>query len=73
MPEPTTKIEWIIVLAAAALVLGWRWSSAPDWYGIIRVAMMGLGGLVVLVLVLIVMVAVVSGLAGMIGKLKKRS
>ena len=52
---------------------GWSRAALPDWYEVIRGAMMGLGGLVVVGLMLIVMVAVVSGLAGMIGKLKKRN
>lgn len=73
MTHLRTGTENVMIVVAVALVFGWSWGQAPDWYGMIRTVMMIAGGLVVIVLVLVVSIAIISGVMGMIGKLKKRS
>jgi hypothetical protein len=61
-----------IARSAGFLLAGLDHAFSNDWFGILRVVMMVLGGLVVIAIVLIVMIAVVSGIMGMAGKLRKR-
>lgn len=73
MTHLRTRTENVMIVVAIALVFGWSWGQAPEWYGMIRTVMMITGGLVVLVLVLVVSIAIISGVMGMAGRLKKKS
>ena len=71
MTSRRNKAEVSLILVASVLVVGWSWGGATDWFGILRMVMMVLGGLVVITLVLIVAIAIISGVIGMIGNLRR--
>ena len=61
------------IVATAAMMFLWAGFAMPDWFGMLRSAMMFVGGLVVIAIVLVVSIAIISGVMGMIGKLRRRS
>ena len=61
------------IVATAAMMFLWAGFAMPDWFGMLRSAMMFVGGLVVIAIVLVVSIAIISGVMGMIGKLRGRS
>jgi len=70
---PSTAIASLPVAAVIVLAFGLSWGASPNWFGLVRMVMMVLGGLVVIAIVLIVAVAVISGVMGMIGNLRQKS
>ena len=73
MTALSTVIASLPIAAVVILMFSWDWGASPDWFGVVRMVMMVLGGLVVIAIVLIVAIAIISGVLGMIGNLRKRS